>query len=50
MKEFRLSKELSESIVDGIIEGYKDYLSVRREKARELINSWCLCVGKRESY
>lgn len=36
MKQFHLPKELNISIVDGIIEGYKDYLSVRREKAREL--------------
>lgn len=36
MKQYQLSKALNESIVDGIIEGYKEYLSVRREKAREL--------------
>jgi hypothetical protein len=36
MKQFHLPRELNISIVDGIIEGYKDYLSVRREKAREL--------------
>ncbi|MBP2241567.1 hypothetical protein J2Z40_002130 [Cytobacillus eiseniae] len=36
MKQFHLPQELNISVVDGIIEGYKDYLSVRREKAREL--------------
>ena len=36
MKKFRLSGELNESIVDGIIEGYKDYLRVRKEAARNL--------------
>ncbi|HCX47604.1 MAG TPA: hypothetical protein DG757_00870 [Bacillus sp. (in: Bacteria)] len=36
MKQYHLPQELNISIVDGIIEGYKDYLSVRREKAREL--------------
>jgi hypothetical protein len=36
MKQFHLPTELNISIVDGIIEGYKDYLSVRKEKAREL--------------
>lgn len=36
MKKFRLSEELNESIVDGIIEGYKDYLRVRKEAARNL--------------
>lgn len=36
MQEYQLSDELNESIVDGIIEGYRDYLDVRRQKAREL--------------
>lgn len=36
MKHFQLPHELNISIVDGIVEGYKDYLSVRKEKAREL--------------
>ena len=35
-KKFRLSEQLNESIVDGIIYGYKDYLSVRMEAARNL--------------
>jgi len=36
LKKFRLSEKLNESIVDGIIEGYKDYLRVRKEAARNL--------------
>lgn len=36
MKNFRLSEALNESIVDGIIEGYKDYVQVRKEAARHL--------------
>jgi len=36
MEEYRLSENLNEGIVDGIIEGYRDYLDVRRQKAREL--------------
>lgn len=36
MRNFRLSSELNESIVDGIIEGYKDYLQVRKDAARKL--------------
>ncbi len=36
MKEYRLSEGINASIVDGIIEGYRDYLEVRRQKAREL--------------
>ncbi|WP_391204675.1 hypothetical protein [Psychrobacillus sp. L4] len=36
MNEYGLPKELNASIVDGIIEGYRDYLEVRRQKAREL--------------
>lgn len=36
MREYCLPKELNESIVDGIIDGYRDYLDVRRQKAGEL--------------
>lgn len=36
MTNFQLPKTMSESIVDGIIYGYKDYVNVRREKAGEL--------------
>ena len=36
MKEYCLPEKLNEGIVDGIIEGYRDYLDVRRQKAREL--------------
>ena len=36
MKEYQLPDKLNESLVDGIIEGYRDYLDVRRQKAREL--------------
>lgn len=36
MKEYCLPEQLNEGIVDGIIEGYRDYLDVRRQKAREL--------------
>jgi len=36
MKEYALSRELNQKIVDGIFEGYRDYLEVRREKARTL--------------
>ena len=36
MKEYQLPEKLNEGIVDGIIEGYRDYLDVRRQKAREL--------------
>ena len=36
MKNYNLPEKLNESIVDGIIEGYRDYLEVRRQKAREL--------------
>lgn len=36
MKEYILPEQLNEKIVDGIIEGYRDYLDVRRQKAREL--------------
>ena len=36
MEEYRLPEKLNESIVDGIIEGYRDYLEVRRQKALEL--------------
>lgn len=35
-EKFRLSKQLNESIVDGVIYGYKDYLRVRKEAARNL--------------
>ena len=31
-----MPEKLNESIVDGIVEGYRDYLEVRRQKAREL--------------
>lgn len=36
MKEYCLPESLNESIVDGIIEGYRDYLDMRRQKAQEL--------------
>lgn len=36
MREYCLPERLNESIVDGIIDGYRDYLDVRRQKAREL--------------
>lgn len=36
MREYCLPEKLNESIVDGIIEGYRDYLDVRRQKALEL--------------
>lgn len=36
MKEYMLAKELNQKIVDGIIEGYREYLEVRREKAKAL--------------
>jgi len=36
MREYCLPEKLNESIVDGIIGGYRDYLDVRRQKAREL--------------
>lgn len=36
MGKYNLPEKLNESIVDGIIEGYRDYLEVRRQKAREL--------------
>ncbi len=36
MEEYLLPAQLNERIVDGIIEGYRDYLDVRRQKAREL--------------
>lgn len=36
MKKYRFSNEINESIVDGIIEGYKDYLRLRKEAARNL--------------
>ncbi|AXI00763.1 hypothetical protein DV702_14255 [Sporosarcina sp. PTS2304] len=36
MENYNLPEQLNESIVDGIIEGYRDYLEVRRQKAREL--------------
>lgn len=39
MKEFNFSKELNHGIVDGLMEGYRDYLEIRREKARELLVS-----------
>lgn len=37
MKQYQLSEELNESIVDGVIKGYKEYLQVRKEKAKELL-------------
>lgn len=36
MKEYKLSNELNQSLVDGIFAGYSDYLEVRREKSRSL--------------
>lgn len=36
VKEYRLPENLNEGIVDGIIEGYRDYLDVRRQKSYEL--------------
>jgi hypothetical protein len=36
MKKYRLPEKINESIVDGIIVGYKDYLRVRKEAARNL--------------
>lgn len=36
MEKYNLPEHLNESIVDGIIEGYRDYLEVRRQKARDL--------------
>ncbi|WP_297992586.1 DUF5986 family protein [uncultured Anoxybacillus sp.] len=36
MKEYALSRGLNQKIVDGIFEGYRDYLEVRREKAKSL--------------
>lgn len=36
MQKYRFSEKINESIVDGIIEGYKDYLRVRKEAARNL--------------
>lgn len=36
MREYCLPEKLNESIVDGIIDGYRDYLDVRRQKSREL--------------
>ncbi|MFD1850669.1 hypothetical protein ACFSC5_11660 [Oceanobacillus bengalensis] len=36
MGEFKLSTELNEYIVDGLMEGYREYLEIRREKARKM--------------
>ncbi|KIO60218.1 hypothetical protein B4065_0144 [Caldibacillus thermoamylovorans] len=36
MKDYSLARELNQKIVDGIFEGYRDYLEVRREKAKKL--------------
>ncbi|WP_047979747.1 spr1630 family ClpXP-sensitive toxin [Ornithinibacillus contaminans] len=36
MKEFKLATELSQKIVDGLMEGYREYLEVRREKSRSM--------------
>ncbi|MBA4538151.1 hypothetical protein H1Z61_13650 [Bacillus aquiflavi] len=36
MKDYRLEKGLNQKIVDGIFKGYREYLDVRREKAKSL--------------
>lgn len=36
MQNYKLAREINEKIVDGVIEGYKDYLEVRRSVARKL--------------
>ncbi|KOY80268.1 hypothetical protein I6G82_20610 [Lysinibacillus macroides] len=36
MKKFRLSEDLNVGFVDGVIDGYKDYLRVRKEAAKNL--------------
>lgn len=36
MRNYHLDEKMNERIVDGIIEGYRDYLDVRREKALDL--------------
>lgn len=36
MKKLNLPEELSQLVVDGILKGYKDYLSVRKKAQDEL--------------
>ncbi|MCP3763881.1 hypothetical protein NLX67_16030 [Domibacillus sp. A3M-37] len=36
MTNYKLAEDLNQKIVDGIFEGYREYLDVRREKARTL--------------
>lgn len=36
MKDFDLSNDLNQSIVDGILKGYKEYLAVRKEAKEKL--------------
>ncbi|MFD2195070.1 hypothetical protein [Oceanobacillus bengalensis] len=36
MKEFKLAEALNQRIVDGLMEGYREYLEVRREKSRNM--------------
>ncbi|MEK3821473.1 hypothetical protein MKY20_20575 [Cytobacillus sp. FSL W8-0315] len=36
MMEYKLAKELNQKLVDGIFDGYREYLDVRREKAKTL--------------
>lgn len=36
MSDYKLSTELSQNIVDGLMAGYRDYIEVRREKARTM--------------
>ncbi|WP_029265718.1 spr1630 family ClpXP-sensitive toxin [Virgibacillus alimentarius] len=36
MGDFKLSTELNQNIVDGLMEGYREYLEIRREKSRKM--------------
>ncbi|RKQ11734.1 hypothetical protein D8M05_19375 [Oceanobacillus bengalensis] len=36
LKEFKLAEALNQRIVDGLMEGYREYLEVRREKSRNM--------------
>lgn len=36
MQDYKLADELNQKIVDGLMEGYREYLEIRREKSRSM--------------
>lgn len=36
MRDYRLETELNQKIVDGLMEGYRDYLEIRKERAESM--------------